>query len=212
MADGAHARLERTRRTILAAAEELFLKHGLLGISMDQIAEAAVVSKQTVYAHFQSKEALFLEVVNTLTGAAGDQLQVSVADPPIEHKLEVYLLDFARQQLTIVLTPKLMQVRRLVIGELGRFPELGRALYKMGPGRSISRLERVFRHYRDARELVVVDLNEAASNFNWLIMGGPVNDAMMLGDEAIPGRERLEQHAVECVRVFIAAYGVPAKN
>jgi hypothetical protein len=38
-------------------------------------------------------------------------------------------------------------------------------------------------------------------------MGAPVNDAMILGDAAIPGRELLEAHAEECVRVFLAAYG-----
>lgn len=47
----------------------------------------------------------------------------------------------------------------------------------------------------------------AATHFNWLVMGEPVNKAMLLGDEAIPGAAALRRHAAEAVRVFLAAYG-----
>jgi TetR/AcrR family transcriptional repressor of mexJK operon len=38
-------------------------------------------------------------------------------------------------------------------------------------------------------------------------MGEPVNQAMMLGDEAIPKPAALRRHAAAGVRVFLAAYG-----
>ncbi|MGT2443983.1 TetR/AcrR family transcriptional regulator [Ensifer adhaerens] len=68
MSNGAKTRMERTRKLIVAAASDLFLKHGFLGTNMDEIAATAEVSKQTVYSHFQNKEALFLEVVRSMTG------------------------------------------------------------------------------------------------------------------------------------------------
>ncbi len=207
MAKAELTRMERTRRGILQAAEDLFLAEGFLGVNMDRVAEAAAVSKQTVYAHFQSKEALFLAFVHALTGMAGDKLQQRVSDEPFDRPLDAYLLDFARQQLAIVVTPKLMQLRRLAIGEAYRFPELGQLLHKMGPARSIGRLERAFAHYRRLGQLGPADLHAAAATFNWLVMGAPVNDAMMLGAAAIPGKAALERHAAECVRVFLAAYG-----
>ncbi|MCY1239858.1 pyrimidine utilization regulatory protein R [compost metagenome] len=71
LSNGAKTRMERTRKGIVAAASDLFLKHGFLGTNMDEIAATAEVSKQTVYSHFQSKEALFLEVVRSMTGGAG---------------------------------------------------------------------------------------------------------------------------------------------
>ena len=37
-----------------------------------------------------------------------------------------------------------MQLRRLVIGEAGRFPELGRTFYEQGPGRTIAALAAAF--------------------------------------------------------------------
>src|SRR6266571_2111397 len=54
-------RAERKRRAIVAAAREIFLKHGY-DAGMDLIAEAAGVSKVTIYNHFGSKEQLFTEV------------------------------------------------------------------------------------------------------------------------------------------------------
>ena len=56
-------RSARKRRAILDAATEVFLKSGYLGTNMDEIAALSSVSKQTVYKHFSSKEALFIEIV-----------------------------------------------------------------------------------------------------------------------------------------------------
>ncbi|MGO7830740.1 TetR/AcrR family transcriptional regulator C-terminal domain-containing protein, partial [Rhizobium johnstonii] len=52
-------------------------------------------------------------------------------------QLEAYLLDYAVRQLTIVLTPGMMQLRRLVIAEAQRFPELAKMLYERGPARAL---------------------------------------------------------------------------
>ncbi|MER9298625.1 TetR/AcrR family transcriptional regulator C-terminal domain-containing protein [Mesorhizobium sp. M0621] len=46
-----------------------------------------------------------------------------------------------------------------------------------------------------------------ASQFNWLIMGEPLNSAMLLGDESIPNPATLRRHAAAGVRVFLASYG-----
>jgi len=100
-----------------------------------------------------------------------------------------------------------MQLRRLVIGEAGRFPELGKALYEGGPRRAIEGLAATFERLAK-RGLLTIDYPlTAASHFNWLVMGDPVNKAMLLGDRAIPGAAALRRHAAESVRVFIAAYG-----
>ena len=43
-----------------------------------------------------------------------------------------------------MIQPRMMQLRRLVIGEAGRFPELGRLFYDSGPGRTIDTLAATF--------------------------------------------------------------------
>jgi TetR/AcrR family transcriptional regulator, mexJK operon transcriptional repressor len=171
------------------------------------VADAALVSKQTVYAHFQNKEALFLEIIDAMTGGAGDELQEQVPDEFADRPLAAFLLDFAQQQLAIVLTPHLMQLRRLVIGEVGRFPELGKMLHWRGPQRSINRLSRALERYQKMGQLTATNISSAASFFNWLVMGEPVNDAMLLGDGAIQKAEYQQHHSKECVRIFLAAFG-----
>ena len=68
------------RRAILEAATEVFLKGGYLGTNMDEIAALSGVSKQTVYKHFASKEALFVEIVSSMTDTTGDRVHNDVAD------------------------------------------------------------------------------------------------------------------------------------
>ncbi len=56
-------RAESTRRTrarILEQAERLFREHGYMATSLDQIAEAAAVTKGAIYGHFTSKEELLI--------------------------------------------------------------------------------------------------------------------------------------------------------
>ena len=117
-------RSARKRRAILDAATEVFLKSGYLGTNMDEIAALSAVSKQTVYKHFSSKEALFIEIVSGMTTGAGDLVHNDVEQLPEGDDLAAYLVEYALRQLTVVLTPRIMQLRRLVIGEVTRFPEL----------------------------------------------------------------------------------------
>ena len=48
----------------------------------------------------------------------------------------------------------------------------------------------------------------AATQFNWLVMGDPVNRAMFFGDVHLSASEQ-QRHLAQSVRVFLAAYGRP---
>lgn len=201
-----NARTERKRRAILDAAADLFLRQGFPGTNMDEIASLAHVSKQTVYAHFASKEAMFVTVVEMLCTGASDAVHGERPVFTAGDDVAAHLRDYARRQLEIVLTPRLMQLRRMVIGEGTRFPELGRALHDAGPGRAITAFAETLAAMNAAGVLAIADPQLAAEQFNWLIMGEPVNRAMLLGDAAIPDKAWLRQHADQGVRVFLAAY------
>ena len=195
------------RRAILDAATDIFLRGGYLGTNMDEIAARSGVSKQTVYKHFVSKEALFVEIVSTMTDQAGDVVRSEVAELDDSGDVAEYLVDYAYRQLRIVLTPRIMQLRRLVIGEVSRFPELARVLYERGPQRALTALAGLFERLARRGLLSIEDPGMAASHFNWLIMSAPLNQAMLLGDAAIPEHAELRRYAREGVRVFLAAYG-----
>lgn len=199
-------RSAQKRRAVLEAATDVFLRSGYLGTNMDEIAALSGVSKQTVYKHFSSKEALFVEIVSSLTNATGDLVH---NDAPVLEQGEVaaYLTAYAHRQLSAVLTPQIMQLRRLVIGEVARFPELAKVLYERGPMRAVTMLAGIFEGLREQGLLRFDDAREAAQHFNWLVMSEALNQAMLLGDEAIPKPAELRRHAEAGVRVFLAAYG-----
>lgn len=200
-------RSDRKRRAILEAATEAFLRHGFLGTSMDEIAAAAAVSKQTVYKHFSGKESLFREIVTTTVDEISDPNYEEVLGLEGSGDLESDLRGLARRQLDRVMQPRLLALRRLVIGESGRFPELGQLFYERGPGRTMSALSTAFGRLAERGLIELDDPDTAAAQFNWLIMSTPLNAAMLLGDDARPGGAELDGYAEAGVRVFLAAYG-----
>jgi AcrR family transcriptional regulator len=198
---------QRKHDAILAAAEVLFLRDGYAAANMDELAALSGVSKQTVYTHFGSKEALFVELVSTMTSLAGDAVHTDLPDPLGADDLPDFLQAYAERQLAVALTPRLLQLRRLVIGEVGRFPDLARVLWERGPVRAMSALAERFDRLGRAGLLDVADPASAAEHFNWLAMSGPLNAAMLLGDAAVPSAPDRRAHAAEAVRIFLAAYG-----
>src|SRR5437764_724358 len=197
----------RKRRAIVEAATTAFLRDGYRGTSMDEIAAAAGVSKQTVYKHFADKQRLFSEIVTTTVNEASDPVYEEVRSLQDTGDIEADLRDLARRQLATVMRPRLMQLRRLVIAEAGRFPELGRVFYEQGPGRTVAALAETFGRLAARGVLAVDDPPTAAAHFNWLVMSAPINRAMLLGDDEPPSAKELDAWADGGVRAFLAAYG-----
>ena len=56
-------RVERTRNLLLDAAEKAFAEQGLGGAALEDIADAAGYTRGAIYAHFGSKEELFLAAI-----------------------------------------------------------------------------------------------------------------------------------------------------
>jgi AcrR family transcriptional regulator len=200
-------RVQRTRRRIVEAAQASFLSAGYEQTSMDKVAAAAGVSKQTVYAHFGAKEALFMAMTDAMIGAAVAAQKAAVPEPGPETAVADWLLSHARSQLGTATNRPLMQLRRIAIAEAERFPQVGAAVYEAGPARAIARLARIFAAWHAAGRLRAPDAGRAAATFNWLIMGGPTSEAMLLGETVVKNDREAAAHADECVRVFLAAYG-----
>jgi TetR/AcrR family transcriptional repressor of mexJK operon len=110
------------RQAILDAATAAFLDHGYARVSVDTIAAAAGVGKQTVYSHFGDKERLFLAVVT----AARDEREGVGALPRLAGEPRAALATAVRAILDIVLAPRIAALHRLTIAELPHHPELQR--------------------------------------------------------------------------------------
>jgi TetR/AcrR family transcriptional repressor of mexJK operon len=202
-------RSARKRQAILDAAATIFFSEGYLGTSMDEIAARAGVSKQTVYKHFADKERLFVEIVVATVDEVSDPVHEEVLQflhgrsPDLERDLR----ELGRQLLARVLQPRVLELRRLVIGEASRFPELGRAFYERGPERTIDALAQAFEGLARRGVLRLEDPRLAAAHFNWLVMSVPINAAMFLGEDAVPPAAEMRRIVDGAVRAFVAAYG-----
>lgn len=194
------------RQAMMDAAAHLFLQKGFSGTSLDDIAADAGVSKQTVYKHFTDKDQLFREIVLHVTERA--QLFVDeLVSRPSTGDLEADLRELAHRHLAAVVQPEVLQLRRLVIGEADRFPDLAHAYYERGPGLVLSALAARFRDLGEQGLLRVDDPDLAANHFAWLVLAVPLDRSMFYGPSPTLTDEELRRYGNEAVRVFLSAYG-----
>jgi AcrR family transcriptional regulator len=200
-------RSERKRRAILAAARGLFLRAGYPGTSMDDVAAAAGASKVTVYKHFSDKQSLFVAVITDAIAQAEETTRALVDRLATSVDVESDLRAFARQHVADVTEPHLVQLRRMIIAEAVRFPELARTWHRAGPERGHATLAARIKELDRRGLLRAPDPLLAAQHLNYLILSVPVNEAMFSGRDAPYSRRQLNRYADEAVRVFMAAYG-----
>jgi TetR/AcrR family transcriptional repressor of mexJK operon len=195
-----------SRGVIREAAAALFLERGYQATSMDDVAAGARVSKQTIYTHFADKQELFSDLVLGNVERM-DVFLSSLADTLRGDNLGDGLRHLARDYARFVIRPEVLQLRRLVVGEAGRFPDLARTYYAQVPGRVYSTLARLFEELARRGELRIEDSDLAAQHFVWLVLGLPLDRGMFDVDQAAPSTEMLDRIADAGVRVFLSAYG-----
>ncbi len=201
-------RTARKRRDILDAAREAFLENGYDGTSLDAIAVAASVSKPTIYKHFGDKDQLFATAIVADIAAAESNTQSLIDALPTSQNLERDLCCFARAHVADVMQPHLIRMRRRLIGEAERFPDLAATWYQNGPVRGHQTLAGVFSKLEDRGLLQLGDPALAAEHFNWLALSIPLNRAMF-DATAASDTTNYDYYADAAVRVFLAAYGTP---
>ena len=109
---------------ILQGAMQEFLRDGYANTSMARIAATAGVSKETLYAYFESKEKLFAAIVQY---TAEQHLQQVFTSEPLPPDPKEQLRMLAAKSITPEnLDPMRMNFYRLIVGESGRFPDLAR--------------------------------------------------------------------------------------
>jgi TetR/AcrR family transcriptional regulator, mexJK operon transcriptional repressor len=193
---------------ILEAASTLFLRNGYLGTSVDDIAALARVSKQTVYTHFADKEQLFAELVRGNISRVDAFIESVTAELGETNAVEDALRAFAKRHVRTVVQPEAVQLRRLMIGEAGRFPDLAREYYTRVPQRVIAALAAQLQRLTERRLLRVADPLLAANHLAWLILGMPLDAAMFGADGGQSTPTDLDRLADAAVDVFLAAYGM----
>jgi TetR/AcrR family transcriptional repressor of mexJK operon len=189
---------------IIAAAREAFLEKGYDGVSMDEVANRAGVAKQTVYARYASKDALFLAVVESVQGRMLSA--VSAAGP---HAIRDRLHRIARELLDVVLDSSSLSLSRIALGASYRFPTLGHSIY----GARIKELHAVLADIVEqaAKEgcLLVEDPMVAAEQFLALIRG-ELHLHCLYDPSFRPSSAKIERQINAGIDCFMARYGAPA--
>lgn len=160
-------RSTKKRAAILRAATEGFLAKGYVSTSIDEVAAAAGVGKQTIYSHFRDKETLFLAAIS-----ASRKMLPPVADPrePNVKDPEGGLVRLALRILDIVMDPTVAALHRLTISELPRHPELQDIWREStAPDASFAAVHEFLVGCQDARTLEVRDPQRTARQFALLL-------------------------------------------
>ena len=194
---------------LLAIARSQFLAQGFRGTTMDAIAARAGISKQTLYAAYPSKDALYAAVVHDWVDQGHDALRPHALALTESADVNEGLRRFANMLQTAILSPPVLQMRTLVAAESAVFPEVARDYVTRSWDRNIDQLAGVLTTLSERGALAIEHAQVAAEQFVWLAIGAPLNRISLRGSAQGDDAHRLEQIATEAAATFLSRYGSP---
>jgi AcrR family transcriptional regulator len=190
------------RRQIMEGAREAFLA-GFDAASMNDVARAAGVSKGTLYAYFDSKEALFEAMIREERAQQPERqclFSTEETDPAIALRL------YGRRLMAKVMRAESIAQIRVVVAASGKFPRLGQAFYEAGPLFGLTMLKERFDAFVAAGTLVIGDTALAARQFADLCLGDVLKRHLFaVGETSTP--EEIDAMVEDTVTLFLKAYG-----
>ena len=189
---------DRKRLAIMGAATGFFMSEGYERTSMDAIAHAAGVSKQTVYSHFDNKEGLFRECILAKIRRYGLDMKDFEPGMPIRD----VLMTTARRFLDLLCDEDVVSMYRLLIAETTAFPKLAYAFWETGPEQTISAIAGFLSASTECGACRIDDPRRAASDFLCLVESHYLKRRLMRHLTTIDPEER-EAHVARCVDQFL---------
>ncbi|RJG24137.1 TetR/AcrR family transcriptional regulator [Massilia cavernae] len=194
---------ETRRQAILDVAAAVFREMGYERASMDTVSQRGGGSKATIYNYFSSKEELFFDVIFRATEAEFEASHAALdADGP---NVATALEQFGQRLLSLLYSPDVLAVRRLVIAEGGR-SGLGKKCYEMAPARSDAMLAQFLQKEMDLGKLRKADARIAARHLKGLLESEHLEEFHFHTLEPL-GKDEIAAIAQRAVAVFMAAYG-----
>ena len=189
------------RAAILEAAKHMFTTHGFTGVSMDQIAADAGVSKLTVYSHFGDKETLFVAAVKS---HCEQGLPSALFESRPEQGLREHLLEIARAFFAMICSTDGIAGHRMLCSPQLAGTALSDLFWDAGPERCHEGLAVVLAPHIARGEVRIDDVRRASSQFFTLIKGEP-HALLVLGCQRANAWD-IDSHLVASVDLFLRAY------
>jgi TetR/AcrR family transcriptional regulator, mexJK operon transcriptional repressor len=112
----------------------------------------------------------------------------------------------ATDYLRAVLGEPVVQLRRLVVGEANRVPELAQLYYAAAPARTLAAFAECFAALHDRGLLRAPEPAVAAEHFAFLVVGRCIDQALFCGGPQVLAGIDVDEHVRAAVRAFLAAY------
>ena len=191
------------RAAILEAAKNLFPAKGYDAVSMDAIAQAAGVSKLTLYSHFTDKDTLFGAAVEEF---CEHQLPHKAFELDPNLSVRDALLLIAKGFLELTMDECAIQLFRIMGAQAGQNTKLAEIFFAVGPRRTLKDMEMFLSQRCETGDLDIPNPSKAAEHF-FVMLKGVRHMRVMVGVAPLPTAEDRQLHAEEVVTVFIRAYG-----
>jgi len=190
---------EETRQIIYEAARHEFAASGFAATSTDSVARRAGVSTKTLYRLVPNKAALFEGMVSDRLDRFLSDVNLHAGDhDDIEAALNSALIVCAE----LALDPDVIALQRIILQEMGKFPELAATFYKNGIARTVAALSKWLR-VQVRRGLVELDnVDEAAGILIGMVTSAPQR-AAIYGGVPLPSRAQIKARARTCVTLFL---------
>jgi len=165
---------------------------------MEMIAEAAGITKRTLYARYPDKRAVFLDVIPWALSRSveGD----STPDIGDGDDVEAALLAVGRGALKRALDPETVRLHRMAMNESHRFPEFGVSAETFGWSRRQQQVMELLRRHQAAGNVEVDDIELAAEHFLALVEALP---ARLADFGVFRSRRQEERHLKHAVNLFL---------
>ncbi len=192
---------------ILEAASYLFLNDGFANTSMDMVARASGVSKQTVYSHFESKDALFQAAITSKCRAYHVDTQQLIKATAGSRSLYECLIKVGAQLVRLFQDEDVIAMFRVIIAEAGKNPHVATLFYQAGPRASLEILSDVVERYGKG-QLSKARAHELAVDFCSLIKS-ELHTMMLFGIQSPLPENDIEEHvkrAAEKIELLFIHY------
>jgi AcrR family transcriptional regulator len=187
------------RERVAMVAKDLFVAHGFAGVSVDEIARRARVSKPTIYAHFGDKERLFLHILET---ACARLIEPLVSEDARGRPIAEVLRNHAHHYSRAVLAPEVVALHRLCVGEALRFPSVSRRYFEQGPAMAHRALEAFLQERADAGEIDCADCDLAAGQYASLVIA-PTRTRLLFRVDDAPHWPEIDRMVTSAVELFL---------